>query len=154
MTVTRPIGDVTSEVFTDLESTPEIPSLTLEAWNYRRRIQLPSHADVSGARATLACGSAKYWGFRHIKAGHLSQWEAKAALLGALWMDVAHWSMTNTLSTPCSKYRQLSNDTLQYVAPFQIRDSKGRVVQTYGVRVVVARQTQNIITSYPQTATC
>jgi hypothetical protein len=110
-------------------------------------------AGVSGARATLACGSSE-WGFRHIKAGHLSQWEAKANLIGALWMDMAHWSIIQTLSRPCSQYRQTSNDTLQYVAPFQVRDSQGRVVQTFGVRVVVARVTQNIITTYPQTATC
>jgi len=110
-------------------------------------------AGVAGARATLACGTSG-WGFRHIKVRHLSQWEAEAAPLFTPWMDIAHWAIANTLATPCSKLRQTRNDTIQYVAPFELRDQRGKIVRSFGVRVVVGRKTQNIITAYPQKATC
>jgi len=84
----------------------------------------------------------------------MADWQAKGEYIGATWSQMAHWAMTNTLSKPCSKYYQSSNDTFQYVAPFQIRNNQGQVVHTFGARVVVARVTQNIITSYPQSSTC
>jgi hypothetical protein len=107
----------------------------------------------SGSTAKLLCGSTS-WGFRHIEASHMADWQAKGEYIGATWSQMAHWAMTNTLSKPCSKYYQSSNDTFQYVAPFQIRNNQGQVVHTFGARVVVARVTQNIITSYPQSSTC
>jgi hypothetical protein len=85
---------------------------------------------------------------------HLSQWQAKTFFVGGNWRDFAAWAIRMTLANPCIKYREQSNDTLQYVAPIQIRDSKGRVVHEFGVRVVIARRSQNIITSYPQKGTC
>lgn len=109
---------------------------------------------VRGKSAHLKCGTVQNWGYRHIKAEHLSDWQAKTAYLGGSWQPFADWAMRNTLATPCAKYRRVSNDTLQYVAPIQIRNSRGQVVHTFGTRVSVARVTQNIITSYPQSATC
>lgn len=113
----------------------------------------------SGATAVLACGNHNSrtdvgWGFRHIKAGHLTQWQREALPLGGSWMDFADWSITQTLAKPCYKAFQASNQTFQYVTPIVIRDQKKRYVKTIGVRVVVSKKTQNIITAYPQKATC
>lgn len=69
-------------------------------------------------------------------------------------MDFADWSITQTLAKPCYKAFQASNQTFQYVTPIVIRDQKKRYVKTIGVRVVVSKKTQNIITAYPQKATC
>ncbi len=110
-------------------------------------------AGVAGARATLACGTSE-WGFLHIKKGHLSQWEAKAAPLFVPWMDVAHWAITNALTFPCSTLRQGFNDTILYVGRFELRDRGGALIQRFGVRVVVSRTTQNIITAFPVSKAC
>lgn len=109
---------------------------------------------VSGASAHLRCGTAENWSYRHIKYRHASQWQAKANYIVQDWRSFTDWSMRQTLSKPCSKYRQLSNDTLQYVTPIQIKDNNGRIYHTFGSRVVVARASQNVITAYPQSATC
>lgn len=109
---------------------------------------------VSGRTAHLRCGTAQNWSYRHIKARHMNDWQNKANYIGDNWRSFADWAWTQTLSRPCSKYRQLSNDTLQYVAPIQIRDRNGRVVHQFGTRVSIARRSQNIITAYPQRATC
>lgn len=109
---------------------------------------------VSGKSAHLRCGTAANWGYRHIKANHLAHWQAKVAYVGGSWQPFTDWAIRNTLAKPCTKYRRLSNDTLQYVAPIEIRNSQGALVHRFGTRVSVARGTQNIITSFPQTATC
>ncbi|AKU18210.1 hypothetical protein VV02_24095 [Luteipulveratus mongoliensis] len=57
--------------------------------------------------------------------------------------------MPHALSRPSIKEYIQSNDTNAYVAPFQIKDKRGRVLNTFPVQLAVARKTQNIITAYP-----
>lgn len=121
-----------------------------------KRAQIAGYA---GATANLKCGNHDFrtdsgWGFRHIKARHLDQWQNEAAILGGQWMDFADWSMTAVLSKPCYKAYQATNSTFQYIAPIQIKDRRGKVVKTIGVRVVVSKATNNVITAYPQKKTC
>lgn len=105
---------------------------------------------VSGRTAHLKCGTQTYWGYRHIKYRHASNWQAKAALVGGEWRSFTDWALRNTFTYPCLKYRQTSNDTLQYVKNIYLKDRYGRVINKFAARASVARVTQNIITAYPQ----
>lgn len=109
---------------------------------------------VNGKSAILRCGHHNFlkdtgWGLRHIEADHGSQWKAKAALLVEPWQTFADWTWTQTLSHPSSKSRQRANDTIVYVTPVQIKNSRGEVIDRFNSRIIFARKSQNYITAYP-----
>jgi hypothetical protein len=84
----------------------------------------------------------------------MAQWQQEANYVIANWRTFAHWAFVSTLSKPGSKTRRIDNDTLQYVAPIQIKDRNGRIVRTFGSLVSVARKSQNIITAFPTSRLC
>ncbi|GLY19743.1 hypothetical protein Kisp01_67570 [Kineosporia sp. NBRC 101677] len=110
-------------------------------------------AGYTGASAHLRCGT-ENWSYKHIKKRHLGDWEKKAVMIGTTWQDFAHWSMTQSLSHPCARDYRSSNDTLQYLANVEIKSNKGKVIDSFGSFVSVARKTQNIITAYPPKKGC
>lgn len=70
-------------------------------------------------------------------------------MLGQPWETFANWTWTQTLTHPSSKTRQPSNDTIVYVTPIQIKNSKGDVVDEFNSKIIFARVSQNFITAYP-----
>lgn len=110
---------------------------------------------IPGGTSNLACGSDEYWGYRHIVAGHLSQWENVAAPTGENWRDVADQFIAGALIDPdVVTYRQ-DNDTFAYCRLMYLVDKRtGRAVGVSYPRVVVAHVTKNIITAYPDSKHC
>ena len=105
-------------------------------------------AGYSGARATLACGTNKNWGYRHIDAKHGDDWQRVAIKMFVPWQQFADWAFIQVLSHPSQKWHQASNDTLQYRTPVDIVGKRGSF-RTYIIVMSVATKTQNIITSFP-----
>ena len=114
---------------------------------------------LSGKTGNLLCGwhknakgstKATGVGFRHIKAGHMSQWENQAVFLRANWREMADWATNEALNHSCKKGYFKSQGKAKYVAPYQIRDSRDRVIRRFAVYVVVGAKDQNVITSYPR----
>jgi hypothetical protein len=110
---------------------------------------------IPGGTSNLACGSDEYWGYRHIVAGHLSQWENVAFPTGENWRDVADQFIAGALIDPdVVTYRQ-DNDTFAYCRLMYLIDKRsGRPVGVSYPRVVVAHVTKNIITAYPDSKHC
>ncbi|MGW0663399.1 hypothetical protein [Streptodolium elevatio] len=102
-----------------------------------------------GPSAYLRCGS-ENWGYRHIKARHIQDWENLAAMAGDNWRAFADWAMEQILKVPGSVDYRDSNDTWSFSAPIQIKRADGSVVATYHPLVSVANDSKNIITAYPR----
>lgn len=102
-----------------------------------------------GASAYLRCGS-ENWGYRHIKARHIQDWENLAAMAGDNWRSFADWAVEQILKAPGSVDYRESNDTWSFTAPIQIKRADGSVVATYHPLVSVANDSKNIITAYPR----
>lgn len=109
---------------------------------------------LSSGTAALACGSSA-WGYRHIVANHLSQWQARATLAGENWRDTADYGMEWALKDPDRIRYRSSNDTYCYSRLIYLVDERtGKVVGSYYPNVVVARVTKNVITAIPSSAQC
>lgn len=106
-------------------------------------------------RGTLACGSADDWGYRHIKKGHLSQWEYRAEQVASNWRDVADFGMNWALKDPSYVTYRSKNHTYCYGRPIYLLNKKTHQrVGKYQATVVVAHGTQNIITAFPPSKRC
>jgi hypothetical protein len=112
-------------------------------WTYAR------DGGGAGNDAYLRCGSSR-WGLRHIERDHESDWDEWASLTGISWEDFADQSIENTLAEPSQVFYRPSNDTWAFRAPVQIRDLFGDVIGEFITRVVVADNSENIITAYPE----
>lgn len=105
--------------------------------------------NVRGYQARLRCGVSEKWGYRHIKQRHAADWYAKSAFVGAQWESFASWCMSDSLLAPVSKWYRAKNKTLQYNTPVVMLGRRGQK-HTFYAQVVVAKDSQNIITSHPR----
>lgn len=112
-------------------------------WTYERNGGGPGDA------AYLRCGSDTNWGLRHIEDRHEADWGNRAAVVGAAWDDMADFCIGQTLLAPSSVTYRANNDTWRFSAPIQIRDVSGQVIARFTTAVVVADNSENIITSFP-----
>ena len=102
----------------------------------------------------LKCGNAN-WGYFHIKARHAADWEAKAALTGQNWRDVADIGMYGALNTPEVTTLRSSNDTTCYSKKiYLVRLSDKKTVGTTIARVVAGNRSNNVVTSFPSSGHC
>lgn len=115
---------------------------------------------ISGRTAYLRCGQNKVidgknkgWGYRHIKAGHMNDWNNQAAYLGANWRDFADWATNEALNWSCSKRYQSDNKTIRYGGVYELRDSRGRIMKRLGVVTSVSATNSRVITSHPEKVT-
>lgn len=111
---------------------------------------------VSGRTAYLRCGTNKVvkgknigWGYRHIKAGHMNDWNNQAVFLGANWRDFADWATNEALKWSCLKKYQSGNKTIRYGGVYELRDSRGRIIKKVGVTASVSATNSRLITSHP-----
>jgi hypothetical protein len=106
--------------------------------------------NFGGGLARLRCGDSKY-GYRHIQIRHQQDWQNIADYDGVNWRTAADWGMWNALYHPESSSWQSPNDTQVYEATIRLINKRTRqVVRLATVRVVVARGSKNIITSFPR----
>jgi hypothetical protein len=102
-----------------------------------------------GDNAYLRCGSSR-WGLRHIERRHEDDWDEYASLVGADWEDFADYAIEQTLAEPSQVRYRPSSDTWAFRAPIEIRDLSGNVIAEFVTRVVVADNSENIITAFPE----
>jgi hypothetical protein len=112
-------------------------------WTYERDGGGP------GDDAYLRCGSSG-WGLRHIERDHESDWYEYAVLVAADWEDIADYAIEQTLANPSSVRYRPSTDTWRFRGPIEIRNLFGEVVAEFVTRVVVADNSENIITAFPE----
>ena len=107
-------------------------------------------APGAGGNSNLLCGTEGF-GYRHIKARHMQDWQNLAGVVGSDWRSFTDWAVEQILKAPepGSPVYDKARDTWTYRAPVQIRDSNGKVVDTYRPIVAIANQDQKIITAYP-----
>lgn len=104
--------------------------------------------------ATLSCGSEK-WGYRHIKARHLKEWEADARLAGENWRDTADYAMEVILRDPDKVTYAASNDTFCYSRIIYLVNKRTKKMVGHRVpNILVARKSHNIITAIPKNKQC
>jgi hypothetical protein len=109
---------------------------------------------IPGGTSNLDCGS-DVWGYRHIKAKHLSQWEDVASYTGENWRDVADQFIAGALIDPDVVTYRKDNDTFAYCRLMYLIDKRsGRPVGVSYPRVIIAHVTKNIITAYPDSTHC
>jgi hypothetical protein len=107
-------------------------------------------APGAGGTSKLLCGTAGF-GYRHIKARHMRDWQNLAGLVGSDWRSFTDFAIEQILKAPEPGFPSYNkkNDTWTYRAPVQIRDSNGNVVDTYRPVVSIANGDQKIITAFP-----
>ena len=109
---------------------------------------------MSSGISNLACGSSA-WGYRHIIAKHLSQWEYRASEASENWRDTADYGIEWALKDPNRIRYRSSNDTYCFSRQINlVNDRTGQVVDHYFPNVVVGRVTKNIITAWPAGTQC
>ena len=109
---------------------------------------------MSSGISNLACGSSA-WGYRHIVANHLSQWEYRASEASENWRDTADYGIEWALKDADRIRYRSSNDTYCFSRQIDlVNDRTGQVVDHYFPNVVVARVTKNIITASPSSSQC
>lgn len=120
-------------------------------YSYARGVPL-SGGGLPAGTSHLRCGDTgtNNWGLRHIDLDHSGQWATIAAKVGSDWETFASWAMGSILSAPQTATYRSENNTWAYRAPIEIRDSNGNIVSTYNPRVVIAAQSSNVITSFPE----
>jgi len=110
---------------------------------------------IRGGSSILHCGSSAKWGLRHIEAGHQSQWEYDAWLVGTNWRNQADTAIAEVLIDPDRVTYRSQNNTSCYSREIYLeRNDNHRVVGTRIPKVVVAAVSKNIITAYPSDDQC
>lgn len=100
-------------------------------------------------KPNLRCGNEKF-GYRHIKLEHKDDWKALANRVGGDWKDFASFAIQSSLETPQKACLGDAND-IRYIGMVEIRRSNGLSGEKYYPRVPVGKDTNNIITAFPQT---
>lgn len=109
---------------------------------------------MASGTSNPACGSSK-WGYRHIIANHLSEWQSRAAEASENWRDTADYGIQWALKDPDRVRYRSSNDTYCFSRQIDLVNNRtGQVVDHYFHTVVVARVTKNILTAWPGSAQC
>ncbi|MFC4244522.1 hypothetical protein ACFOYW_14185 [Gryllotalpicola reticulitermitis] len=101
--------------------------------------------------ANMRCGTQATYGLRHINNQHGQAWQniVTKYQLGGTWADLAIWAAEESTTAPSGTAPIASNNTYQYQAPVQIKNSDGKVVRTYTVWTPVSADNDNVITCYP-----
>lgn len=107
-------------------------------------------AYYSGFQGTinLTCGSAGF-GYKHIEAGHASQWGHFASLADGTWDDFMSFAVGTTLAAP-AVIANNGIDKLCYVAP--IFFSNGSSSFTIYSKVIISMNNRWVITAYPSSS--
>jgi hypothetical protein len=121
---------------------------------FSRRATFGVSPYMSSGSSNLACGSSA-WGYRHIVANHLTQWQFRASEANENWRDTADYGIYWALSDPDRITYRVSNDTYCFSRLINlVNRSNGQVVDHYYPNVVIAHVTRNIITAYPSSTQC
>lgn len=110
---------------------------------------------LKGGTSNLRCGSTEESGYRHIQAGHQSQWEFDAWLVGTNWRNQADFAIATVLRDPDRVTYNARNDTYCYSRLVYLeRKADRRVVGDRTPNVVVGAGNSNIITAFPSNYNC
>lgn len=103
---------------------------------------------------TLRCGNDSF-GYRHIVASHLSDWEALTFMTNQHWRDVADEAIEAALLLPEVVTENPGNDTECYSRTiFLYNLNTGEQVGSTIVRVVAGVRSQNVVTAFPPGSHC
>ncbi|MFC4373120.1 hypothetical protein ACFO5K_03315 [Nocardia halotolerans] len=98
-------------------------------------------------KAHLQCGTAN-WGFRHIKARHLEEWQNLANIERKNWRDIADMAIEKSLTAP-DKSGPAGGSKYCYSGQiYLVNHVNGRIEKTVQPTVIVGGD-GTIITAYP-----
>jgi len=102
----------------------------------------------SGSVATLRCGTARDYGFRHVQARHQGEWTNVGGRVGVQWRDMADWSIAWMLYDPDRVVASGPNFCYSRTVFVYNKKTGQRVYQT-NVRLFLGKTGQRIITANP-----
>jgi hypothetical protein len=95
----------------------------------------------------LLCGNQDY-GYRHIQAGHMSEWEGLAAIEGRNWRDIADMSIAKAHDAPDWHGAQGSGKYCYTGQIYLVNRTTGAVAKTVHPTVIVS-ESGIVITAFP-----
>ena len=95
----------------------------------------------------LLCGNGD-WGFRHIRARHMSEWEGLAAIEGRNWRDIADMAMTKAHDAPDWHGPQGSGAYCHTGQIYLVNRTTGTIAKTVQPTVIVTED-GTVITAFP-----
>ncbi|MGH3426008.1 MAG: hypothetical protein ACRDQZ_00275, partial [Mycobacteriales bacterium] len=107
---------------------------------------------LPAGKSRLRCGSKK-WGYNHIKVRHINEWQKDAEAVHKNWRDQADWTIAAVLRDPEKITYRKSKDTFCFSRKVYL-EYNGKVVGTRQPNVIVAHDSQNIITAWPANDEC
>lgn len=148
------VVETNGATYEPVDEAPQPIAIELDCYGQSSQYVIETYSRAGGngfpaGISRMRCGSSG-WGLRHIEQRHAGDWQAKANYVGASWEDFADFAIEQTLAAPSSISYRTGNDTWAYRAPIQIRDYYGNVIHQFTARVVVADDSKNIITAFPQ----
>ncbi|WP_431864626.1 hypothetical protein [Microbacterium paraoxydans] len=102
----------------------------------------------SGSVATLRCGTARDYGFRHVQARHQGEWTNVGGRVGVQWRDMADWSIAWMLYDPDRVVASGPNFCYSRTV-FVYNKKTGQKVYQTNVRLFLGKTGQRIITANP-----
>ncbi|MGH3520677.1 MAG: hypothetical protein ACRDQ7_25550, partial [Haloechinothrix sp.] len=101
---------------------------------------------IAAGEAYLRCGNDK-WGYRHIANRHGQDWQNVATMIGSNWRDLCDFAIAETLKVPGSVTYNQDDNTWLYIAPLEIKNSRGEVIRRYQAKVAIGNG-KNILTAF------
>lgn len=98
-------------------------------------------------KARLQCGTAT-WGFLHIKARHLDEWQGLANIEGKNWRDIADMAIEKSMTAPDQSGPAGGSKYCYSGQIYLVNHVNGRIEKTVQPTVIVGGD-GTIITAYP-----
>lgn len=95
----------------------------------------------------LLCGNKDY-GYRHIQAGHMSEWEGLAAIEGRNWRDIADMAIAKAHDAPDWHDPQGAGKYCHTGQIYLVNRATGAIVKTAQPTVIV-NESGIVITAFP-----
>jgi hypothetical protein len=110
---------------------------------------------IRGGKSNLLCGTEEEFGYRHILAGHLGDWEKVALPTMTNWRDVADFSIAIVLIDPDKvtydpKRHTFCLSRLIYL----VNKRTGQTIGTKIPRVAIRQKDARVITAFPTNSQC
>ena len=122
---------------------------------YTRRTAQTTTGQFGGGKTTLSCGydnDGKGMGYRHILAGHSTDWANKAAYADENWRDLADDSMSAALYDPDTVISRPENDSFGFQILMGLYQGSELVATTQTCTSVTHAVNDFVITSSPANA--
>ncbi|MGW5311136.1 hypothetical protein ACWEQ0_14825 [Nocardia thailandica] len=99
------------------------------------------------SKAVLKCGT-QNWGYNHIKARHIGEWEGLAAIENKNWRDIADMAIAKSLDSPDRTVDAGGGKRCYSGQIYLVNHVTGQIAKTVQPTVIVG-SSGDIITAYP-----